>query len=61
MQYKLQTVAYVRVSSSDQNLDRQLEAIGDVNRETSPETDGRPAHRSTAADQHWCSQGCRGV
>ena len=32
VQHKPQTVAYVRVSSIDQNLDRQLEAIGDVDR-----------------------------
>lgn len=32
MQHKTQTVAYVRVSSVDQNLDRQLETIGDVDR-----------------------------
>ena len=32
VQHKTQTVAYVRVSSIDQNLDRQLEAIGDVDR-----------------------------
>ena len=32
VQHKTQTVAYVRVSSSDQNLDRQLEAVGDVDR-----------------------------
>ncbi|WP_375537782.1 recombinase family protein [Curtobacterium sp. MCBD17_030] len=32
VQHKTQTVAYVRVSSTDQNLDRQREAIGDVDR-----------------------------
>ncbi|WP_258371786.1 recombinase family protein [Curtobacterium sp. MCBD17_023] len=32
VQHKTQTVAYVRVSSADQNLDRQLEAIGEVDR-----------------------------
>ena len=32
MQHKTQTVAYVRVSSIDQNPGRQLEAIGDVDR-----------------------------
>jgi len=32
VQHKTPTVAYVRVSSADQNLDRQLEAIGDVDR-----------------------------
>ncbi|PZF32073.1 recombinase family protein [Curtobacterium sp. MCPF17_051] len=32
VQHKTQIVAYVRVSSVDQNLDRQLEAIGDVDR-----------------------------
>lgn len=32
VQHKTQTVAYVRVSSIDQNLDRQLEVIGDVDR-----------------------------
>lgn len=32
VQHKTQTVAYVRVSSVDQNLGRQLEAIGDVDR-----------------------------
>lgn len=32
VQHKTQTVAYVRVSSIDQNLDRQLEAVGDVDR-----------------------------
>jgi DNA invertase Pin-like site-specific DNA recombinase len=32
VQHKTQIVAYVRVSSIDQNLDRQLEAIGDVDR-----------------------------
>ncbi|WP_254787824.1 recombinase family protein [Curtobacterium sp. MMLR14_010] len=32
VQHKTQAVAYVRVSSTDQNLDRQLEAIGDVDR-----------------------------
>ena len=32
MQHKTQTVAYVRVSSVDQNPARQLEAIGDVDR-----------------------------
>jgi len=31
-QHRTQTVAYVRVSSTDQNLGRQLEAIGDVDR-----------------------------
>jgi DNA invertase Pin-like site-specific DNA recombinase len=30
--HKTQTVAYVRVSSVDQNLARQLEAVGDVDR-----------------------------
>jgi len=32
VQHKTQTVAYVRVSSIDQNLGRQLETIGDVDR-----------------------------
>ena len=32
VQHKTQTVAYIRVSSIDQNLDRQLETIGDVDR-----------------------------
>jgi len=32
VQHKTQIVAYVRVSSTDQNLDRQLETIGDVDR-----------------------------
>lgn len=32
VQHKTQTVAYVRVSSADQNLARQLEAVGDVDR-----------------------------
>ena len=32
VQHKTQTVAYVRVSSVDQNLGRQLEAVGDVDR-----------------------------
>jgi DNA invertase Pin-like site-specific DNA recombinase len=32
VQHKTQTVAYVRVSSVDQNLGRQLEAIGEVDR-----------------------------
>lgn len=32
VQHKTQTVAYVRVSSIDQNLDRQLEVMGDVDR-----------------------------
>ncbi|TCL79659.1 MULTISPECIES: recombinase family protein [unclassified Curtobacterium] len=32
LQHKTQIVAYVRVSSIDQNLDRQLETIGDVDR-----------------------------
>lgn len=32
VQHKTQIVAYVRVSSVDQNLDRQLDAIGDVDR-----------------------------
>jgi len=32
VQHKTQTVAYVRVSSVDQNLGRQLDAVGDVDR-----------------------------
>lgn len=32
VQQKTQVVAYVRVSSVDQNLGRQLEAVGDVDR-----------------------------
>jgi len=32
VQHKTQTVAYVRVSSVEQNLGRQLEAVGDVDR-----------------------------
>ncbi|WP_416264882.1 recombinase family protein (plasmid) [Curtobacterium flaccumfaciens pv. flaccumfaciens] len=32
VQHKTQIVAYVRVSSIDQNLDRQLETIGEVDR-----------------------------
>lgn len=32
VQHKTQVVAYVRVSSVDQNLGRQLEAVGDVDR-----------------------------
>lgn len=32
VQHKTQTVAYVRVNSIDQNLDRQLDTIGDVDR-----------------------------
>ncbi len=32
VQHKTQIVAYVRVSSADQNLDRQLETIGGVDR-----------------------------
>ena len=32
VQHKTQSVAYVRVSSVDQNLGRQLEAVGDVDR-----------------------------
>jgi DNA invertase Pin-like site-specific DNA recombinase len=32
VQHKTQVVAYVRVSSVDQNLGRQLEAVGEVDR-----------------------------
>ena len=32
VQHKTQIVAYVRVSSMEQNLGRQLEAVGDVDR-----------------------------
>ena len=32
VQHKTQVVAYVQVSSVDQNLGRQLEAVGDVDR-----------------------------
>ena len=32
MLHKTQVVAYVRVSSVDRNLGRQLEAVGDVDR-----------------------------
>lgn len=35
-----QTVGYVRVSSDDQNLARQLEAIGDVDRIFSDKVSG---------------------
>ena len=43
VQHKTQTVAYVRVSSTDQNLDRQLEAIGDVDRVFEEKVSGAPA------------------
>ena len=38
-----QVVSYARVSSSDQNLDRQLDALGDVDRLFVDKTSGRSA------------------
>ena len=48
VQRKTQTVASVRVSSIDQNLGRQFEAIGDVDRLFEEKTSGGSRTDSTA-------------
>lgn len=51
VQHKTLTVAYVRVSSIDQNLDRQLETIGDVDRASEEKiSGGSRADRTALAD-----------
>jgi len=51
MPQRTQTVGYVRVSSDDQNLARQLEAIGDVDRIFSDKTSGGSRERRTALNE----------
>lgn len=47
-QHKTQTVAYVRVSSTDQNLARQLEAVGPVDRVFEEKVSGGSRNDRTA-------------
>ena len=51
MPQRTQTVGYVRVSSDDQNLDRQLEAIGEVDRIFSEKVSGGSRESRTALEE----------
>lgn len=51
MMQRTQTVGYVRVSSQDQNLARQLEAIGEVDRLFSDKVSGGSRDSRTALDE----------
>ncbi|MBG0718178.1 recombinase family protein [Microbacterium sp. 2C] len=51
MPQRTQTVGYVRVSSDDQNLARQLEAIGEVDRVFSDKVSGGSRNNRTALDE----------
>lgn len=51
MSQRTQTVGYVRVSSDDQNLARQLDAIGEVDRIFSDKVSGGSRDSRTALDE----------